>query len=137
MPRAIEMVDVRLAEPGDAIAADQLHQALAVQDIEDRERPPARTHLVHRRLVELAPLRRELDRIDAFDALRLRKGADLAADAGPPVDHGAEDVEQAGANVHQSGLLQHQNSRSEGAASTPDAKPNDQSAHARISAQNS
>src|SRR5205085_5384159 len=91
---------VRLAQPLDAVAADQLRQALAVQNIKDHERPAPRAHLFHRWVIELAPFHRELDRIDAADALRLCERGEVAADAGSPVDHRAEDIEQAGADVH-------------------------------------
>src|SRR5256885_6862599 len=100
MPCTVEMVDVRLAQPLDAVAADQLRQALAVQNIEDHERPAPRAHLFHRWVIELAPFHRELDRVDMGDALPPGEGRELAADACAPVHHGAEDVEQAGADVH-------------------------------------
>src|SRR5256885_1226003 len=100
MPCTVEMVDVRLAQPLDAVAADQLRQALAVQNIEDHERPAPRAHLFHRWVIELAPFHRELDRVDMGDALPPGERRELAADACAPVHHGAEDVEQAGADVH-------------------------------------
>jgi hypothetical protein len=71
-----------------------------MQDVEDHERPAARAHLFHRRVIELAPLHRELGRVDAADPLLARECRELAADARSPVHHGAEDVEQAGANIH-------------------------------------
>ena len=50
-------------------------------------------------MVELAPFDGELHRVDAGDALRLRKSGELAADARAPIHHGAENIKQARADV--------------------------------------
>src|SRR6185436_17630915 len=52
-------------------------------------------------LIELAPFDRELEPVDAADALLLAERRQVAAHARAPVHNGAEDVEQAGADLHQ------------------------------------
>src|SRR5262245_42638852 len=101
MPGAVHMVDIGFGKSLDAVARDQLDQALAMQDVEQRERTPPRAHFVHRRLVELAPLHGELEPVDAAEALLLRIRPQVPAYARAPVDDRAEDVEQAGTDVHQ------------------------------------
>src|SRR5262245_24764470 len=72
-----------------------------MQLVQNREGTPPGAHLLHRRLVELAPLDRELQRIDISYPLLPEEHAGLAADAGAPVHCGAEHVEDARADVHE------------------------------------
>jgi hypothetical protein len=95
MPGAVHVIDVGRREILEPVALDELHQAFAVQDVEDGERPAPGAHFVHRRLVELAPFDGELQPVDAFDAFLARELREVAAHARAPVDHRAEDVEQA------------------------------------------
>jgi hypothetical protein len=72
-----------------------------MQDVEDGEGAPSGAHFFHGRLVEPAPFDGELHPVDAGDALALGKRGEVAADAGAPVGHRAEDVKQAGFDVLQ------------------------------------
>src|SRR6185436_16076504 len=71
-----------------------------MQHIQDREGATAGAHLVHRRLVELAPLDRELGRVDAGDAPLPEERTGFTGHARAPVDYRAEDVEEAGFDCH-------------------------------------
>src|SRR5690242_15782587 len=70
-----------------------------MQLVQDREGPPPGAHFLHRGLVELAPLDRELHRVDVADPSFLEECTGLARNAGPPIDRGAEYVEHAGADI--------------------------------------
>src|SRR5262245_62800657 len=101
MPGAVDVVDIRFGQPLDAVTSDQRHQALAMQYVEDGPWAAAGSDFLHRGLVELAPFDCELDPIDVGDALVTREPCQVAADAGAPIDHRAEDAEEAGLDLHQ------------------------------------
>jgi hypothetical protein len=100
VPGSVHVIELGLGKPLDAVARDKFFQALAMQDIEDRERPPSGAHFVHRGLVELAPFDRELEPVDTPESFLPGKGREVSAHARAPVDHGAEDVEETGPDVH-------------------------------------
>jgi hypothetical protein len=75
------------------VLAQRLVQVLPVQDVERDERPRARPHPLHRRLIPAAPGVGERVRADVETA-RLGERGDRGGDSGPPVDHGAENIEQ-------------------------------------------
>ena len=72
------------------------HQPLTVQHVEHGPLAATAAHLFHRRVVELAPLLRELHPVDTRHVSLLGELGEVAADARVPVDHGAEHVEEAG-----------------------------------------
>src|SRR3954468_573668 len=88
-----EMSDRRFARAFDRMAIEQGIERFAVEDIEGRERAPARTAFLHRRLVEAAPRIGETVRIDIDAADLAEKGGGFARDARAPVDDRAEHVE--------------------------------------------
>ena len=98
MPHAVHVVLVGLAQGGDAVAGQQLVEALAVQDIEDGPGAAARAHLLHGRLVERAPVVGEGSPV-GDDAFLGGEAAEIVDEARAPVDDGAEHVEQQGLDM--------------------------------------
>jgi len=93
--------DFLASKTGNSIFRKKLLKAFAMQLVEDREGTATGAHFLHRRLVELAPLDRELHGVDVADALLLEEQLRLAGYAGTPINRGAEHVEYACADVHE------------------------------------
>ena len=92
MPRAVERVFFRLAQRCEAELDEDLVERHPVQRVELRPRQLARPHAVHARSVARAPRVGEFRAVDR-DVLPLRELLHLGGHGAPPVDDGAEDVE--------------------------------------------
>ena len=74
VPRPVHVVDVGIGAAVDAVLREQVHEALAVEHVEDRPRPTAAPDLLHRRVVEAAPVLGEADPVDAGSVPERRAG---------------------------------------------------------------
>src|SRR5207245_338604 len=92
VPGAVQVVDLRLGESGDAEPDEELIERHPVEIVELGPRHRAAPHLLQHGLVEAAP--RVSERCPAdLQALGAPERLTLADQARPPVNDGAEDVE--------------------------------------------
>src|SRR5437762_8527755 len=93
MPRAIEVIALRIAQTRQAESRQDVveYQAMQIVDGSPAELAPA--HPIHGRLVTVAPGQRKRAAISGY-VLLVRHCRGFTDDATVPVDDGAEDVEE-------------------------------------------
>jgi hypothetical protein len=114
VPGEVERVEVGGFAAGDAVVGQHGFQVFAVQEIEAGEGAAAAAALLHAGLVAAAPGIGEGEGVEVGAADGGQEGSQLAGDAGAPVHHGAEDVEDESADLlHHFGSTAHLRSNSQ------------------------
>jgi hypothetical protein len=103
VPGEIKLVQLgwRHARRPDAEIRQDGLQVLAMQHVELHERPAAAAHLFHRRVIALAPGIGEGSRVGAARAMPQQERRGSARDTAPPIDDGAEYIEDQSADAMQ------------------------------------